>query len=81
MDDYTRPLHETEGIALLPGFLAAMLRRQPRQPEMTATDRGLFLSPDRIELARDLPLRRPQAESARRRRPRDANVQIWHCLE
>ncbi len=77
MDDDTPPLHETEGITLLPGFLAAMLRRQPWQPEVTATDRGLFLSPDHAELARDLPLRRPQTESARRRRPRDANVQIW----
>lgn len=75
MDDYTPPLHEIEGITLLPGFLAAMLRRQPRHPEVTATDRGLSLSPD------DLFLRHPQTESARRRRPRDANVQVWHCLE
>jgi len=81
MDDETPPLHETEGVTLLPGFLAATLRRPPRQTEMTPTDRRLFLSPDRAEPARDLPLRHTQTESARRRRPRGANVEVWHCLE
>jgi hypothetical protein len=81
MDDYTAPQNEVEGSPLLPGFLAAVLRKQLRQPDVTVADRALLLLPEHADLGRELPLRRPQTESARPRRPRSANVHTWYCSE